>query len=73
MQAGVDLLRSNGTSGLSVAGLYGALGWTGAVVREYDMSVAGRAKLESCSAGLYATHYRAGGWYLDGVAPNHAL
>ncbi|HVJ02212.1 MAG TPA: autotransporter-associated beta strand repeat-containing protein, partial [Sphingomonas sp.] len=69
MQIGIDALRSvDGGGGLTLAGFYGAYGWTDALVRDYDMSQAGRAKLKSWSAGLYGTHYGASGWYLDAVA-----
>ncbi|WP_294062682.1 autotransporter-associated beta strand repeat-containing protein [Sphingomonas sp.] len=69
MQIGVDAVRSTDSSGgITFAGVYGAYGWTDALVRDYDMSQAGRAKLEAYTAGLYGTHYGRSGWYLDAVA-----
>ncbi|MDX3884195.1 MAG: autotransporter-associated beta strand repeat-containing protein [Sphingomonas sp.] len=67
-QVGVDLWRG-GTPGksLTVAGLYGAVGWNEGIVKDHDLSYAGQVKFDAYTVAGYATHYGPGGWYVDGV------
>lgn len=68
-QIGADLLRSGSAEkGVTVAGLYGAFGWNEGIVKDFDMSYAGKTRFDAYSLAAYATHYAASGWYVDGVA-----
>jgi fibronectin-binding autotransporter adhesin len=68
LQIGFDLWRGGTPErGLNFAGAYGSFGWNEGIVRDFDLSTAGRVKFDAYSIGLYATHYGPGGWYVDAV------
>lgn len=68
-QMGYDLLRATNDSGTrNIAGLYGGIGEVEARVDSvYGNGASGRVKVDGYNLGLYFTHKRANGTYIDAV------
>ncbi|WP_175948745.1 autotransporter outer membrane beta-barrel domain-containing protein, partial [Burkholderia pyrrocinia] len=67
-QIGVDLYRHQHEDGRrDHVGVYGAAGHLDGDVEHYTGANAGQNSFSAYSAGAYATHYGASGWYVDGV------